>query len=124
MEKSFKLLFLHQKDANGRCHPLTVLFWYLTLIVPENHNCCMYLVEDPGEISGLYSPRHLLYQFFCEICPSTDAGDEQGQEETGRNATCVPVVVKEQTVFTDILQERESLSSQIGKTSGYKNNLT
>lgn len=66
----------------------------------------MYLLEDPEEISGWYSVQHLFYLFVCEICPSTDVGDEQGQEETGRNATCVPVIVKEQTVFTDILQER------------------
>jgi len=68
----------------------------------------MYLLEGPEEISGWCSPQHLFCQFVCEICPSTNVADEQGQEETGRNATCVPVIVKDQTVFTDILQERET----------------
>ena len=83
----------------------------------------MYLLEDPGEISGWYSFQHLFCQFFCEICPSTDAGDEQGQEDTGRSATCVPVIVKEQTVFTDTLQERESLFLTQRQTSESKKNL-
>ena len=78
----------------------------------------MYLLEDPEEISGWYSSQHLFYQFVCEICPSTDVGDEQGQEETVRNATCVPTIVKEQTVFTYILQKGDSFPALRGKRVG------
>ena len=78
----------------------------------------MYLLEDPEEISGWYSSQHLFYQFVCEICPSTDVGDEQGQEETVRNATCVPTIVKEQRVFTYILQKGDSFPALSGKRVG------
>ena len=78
----------------------------------------MYLLEDLEEISGWYSSQHLFYQFVCEICPSTDVGDEQGQEETVRNVTCVPTIVKEQTVFTYILQKWDSFPALRGKRVG------
>ena len=52
-------------------------------------------MEDPVGTCEWYNPQRLFCQFFCEICPSTNAEDEQCLGETGRSATCVPVFVKE-----------------------------